>query len=75
MLLIHGDGHVYKSATLGHYPVSWNNEWLQVGCSLDTVANWKSHWSTNKEYIYRQSDIAKDWADKYMDIILGMIDD
>ena len=75
MLLVHGDGHTYKSLVLGYYPASWNHEWLQVGCSIDTIANWKYNWEHNKDYIYRQSDVAKDWADKYLGMILGLIDD
>lgn len=75
MLLVHGDGHVYQSMNVGYYPTSWNHEWLQIGCALDTVENWRSNWNHNKEAIYRRSDVAQEWSDKYMNTILRIIDD
>lgn len=75
MLLATGDGHVYQSMNIGYYPVTWNGEWLQIGCALDTADNWRHKWEHNKAAIYLQSDVAQSWSDKYLGIILDMIDD
>lgn len=74
-LLCLGNMREIKTLQIGTWRVAYTSDTLQIGCQKHPIEKWRK-WNTaaGRKWIDALDDSALAWADRYLDLILQIID-
>lgn len=68
-----GDMEYIKSMQFDTWHITYTSTHLSIGCQLHPIDDWKD-WKNKSGWISTMSGSASDWAEKYLDLVLQIID-
>lgn len=74
-LLCTGNMREIKTLQIERWRVAYTSDTLQIGCQTHSIEKWRKwNTATGRKWIDNMDDKALAWADRYLDLILQIID-